>query len=56
LPSEGIAAGDLMIHHGDLPLSGNARHAGAAGPRDYAPTWQQSGWPSSATTRNSPGG
>ena len=21
-PSEGIAAGDLMIHHGDLPLSG----------------------------------
>jgi hypothetical protein len=22
LPSEGIAAGDLMIHHGDLPLSG----------------------------------
>ncbi len=22
LPGEGIAAGDLMIHHGDLPLSG----------------------------------
>jgi hypothetical protein len=22
LPSEGIAAADLMIHHGDLPLSG----------------------------------
>lgn len=22
LPGEGIAAGDLMIHHGDLPLCG----------------------------------
>ena len=34
LPGEGIAAGELMIHHGDLPLSGECpvcRGAGATG-------------------------
>lgn len=56
LPGEGIAAGDLMITTAICRSPGNARHAGAAGPRDYAPAWQQSRWPSPATTRNSPGG
>ncbi len=34
LPGEGIAAGDLMIHHGDLPLSGecpSCQGSGTAG-------------------------